>query len=285
LPAPVRAYSAPRLSPDSSRLAVWTPGLDRNVWTYDLARGTLTRLTTEGRNSRAIWTPDGKRITYSGSTSAGVDNIFWVAADGSGSPERLTTSANVQYPSAWSSDGRTLAFVEAVAPGNTDVLTISLDGDRQPKPLLHTRFVETYPEFSPDGRWLAYVSNESGRDEVYVQPYPALGPRKQISPDGGVQPAWSHSGRVLFYTSLLGAGPLRMMAVSITTARSFEASAPQTLFEGNYQGQTLTRGYDVSFDDQRFFLPQMKPQPPIQPAQMILVQNWIEELKRRVPTR
>jgi serine/threonine-protein kinase len=284
LPTSAHFYFAPMLSPDATRLILWTRGVDRNVWTYEIAGGTLARLTTEGRNSRAIWTPDGKRVTYTGAVT-GADNLFWAPADRSGAPERLTTSANGQDPSSWSPDGATLAFLERVGPDNHDVLTIAPDSDRRPRPILQSHFDETYAEFSPNGHWLAYVSNESGRNEVYVQAYPKPGARHQISTEGGVQPAWSRDGRELFYTTPAPGRGVRFMSVPIAVTPSFTAEAPRMLFEGRYVVQGATRGYDVSADGQRFYVTQARDRPPIRPTQMILVQNWIDELKRRVPTR
>jgi serine/threonine-protein kinase len=285
LPLPPRAYLSPLLSPDGSRLVVWAQGLDRNVWTFDLVRNTLTRLTTEGRNHRGIWTRDGQRVTYAGSATNGSYNLFWVNADGSGAPEQLTTGERAHTPSSWSPDG-TLVFLEdSETPDRYDVLTITRD-DRKPRPILQarSRAVITYPEFSPDGKWLAYVSAESGRSEVYVEPYPGPGPRKQISDQGGSAPAWSRNGRELFY--IAGATPgVRMMAVPITLSPGLVAGTPETLFEGAYRTQVLTRGYDVSADGQRFFMTKPKARPAGHATQMILVQNWVDELKRRVPAR
>jgi Tol biopolymer transport system component len=136
---------------------------------------------------------------------------------------------------------------------------------------------------SPDGKWLAFVTNESGRDEVYVQPYPGPGPRQQISTGGGVAPAWAKSGRELFYTTAI-TGPLRMMSVPITLA-PFTAGSPRVVFEGTFNLQATTRGYSVSADGQRFYLTQMNDRPPVRVTRMVLVQNWVEELKRRVPIK
>jgi serine/threonine-protein kinase len=282
LPVPSRPYYAPLLSPDGTQLVVWTQGVDRNVWIYSLERGTLTRLTTEGRNHRGIWTPDGKRITYAGSTSGGY-NLFWVPADGSGPRERLTTGDTTQAPSAWSPDGQTLLLMERdTISTESKVMAISL-GDRNPKPVIQSRFESSFPEFSADGRWVAYVSTESGRSEVYVQPYAGPGPRRQISTDGGDAPAWSRNGRELFYTSA-GSGHIRMMAVPITLD-PFATGSPRMLFEGTFSLQASTRGYDVSADGQRFYLTQLKERPPVRATHMVLVQNWVEELKQRLPVK
>ncbi len=163
-------------------------------------------------------------------------------------------------------------------------MALSLDGDRRPAPILATRSNEGYPEFSVDGRCLAYVSDDSDTNEVYVQPYPGPGPRKRISNGGGSAPAWSRDGRELFYWVSTGAGE-RMMAVLITTTPSCTAGVPQKLFEGRYGTQALVRGYDVTPDGQRFYFAQYKERPPVRATQMILVQNWLEELKTKVPGR
>jgi len=153
------------------------------VWVYDLRRGTTTRLTVDGRSLAAIWTPDGKRVTF-GSSTAGSENLFWKPADGSGLAERLTTSGNQHRVSAWSPDGQTLLFVES-KEADQDILGLSTAANSQPTPVVSSRFNENYPELSRDGRWLAYASDVSGRSEVYVQPYPGPGPRAVISTAGG----------------------------------------------------------------------------------------------------
>ncbi len=174
------------------------------MWSYDIARGALSAVTVDGRSTYGIFAPDGKRIVFRSGAAGGEDNLYWKAADGSGSVERLTTSARSQTPASWSPDGTTLAFVEeGDSHGQSqifqfDIWVLSI-GDRKTRALIQTAANETSPEFSPDGRWLAYVSNESGRHEVYVQPYPGPGERHLISTNGGEQPAWSGNGRELFY--------------------------------------------------------------------------------------
>ena len=200
LPAPPRPYFVPRLSPDGQRVAVSTRDI-RQVWSYDIARGALSPVTVDGQSNYGIFAPDGKRVVFRSGAAGGEDNLYWKAADGSGAVERLTTSARSQTPGSWSPDGTTLAFVEE---GDSkgffqfDIWVLSI-GDRKTRAVIHTAANEMTPEFSPDGRWLAYVSNESGRNEVYVQPYPGPGERHLISTNGGEQPAWSGNGRELFY--------------------------------------------------------------------------------------
>jgi Tol biopolymer transport system component len=279
-----RPYLSPRLSPDGQRFVVWTQG-DRNVWVHDLPRGVTTQLTFEGRNARAIWTPDGMRITY-GSATAGPENVFWRRSDGSGSAERLTSANFQQAPGTWTPDGKTLLFMENNSVTGYDIWARSMEGDRGPRPLLQTPFNEQYPEFSPDGRWLTYASNQSGRSEVYVQPYPEPGSRQQISVDGGTAPAWSRDGRELFYvtTPTVGgqAALTAMMVVPVQVTPTFTVGTPRMLFQGRFGATANIRGYDVTPDGQRFLMVQQKERPAMRVADMIVVENWVDELKQAV---
>jgi Tol biopolymer transport system component/tRNA A-37 threonylcarbamoyl transferase component Bud32 len=255
LTAPPHAYRNPRLSPDGQRVAVTIDELGTQEWLLDTRRGTLTRLTFEGSYNGALaWTPDGKRVAF-GSDRAGPRNLFWQLADGSGGVERLATSVRGQVASSWSPDGQTLAF-EQSNPGTGYDLFVYRLGDRKVEPFLQTRFNEIAPQFSPDGRWLAYVSDESGRNEVYVQPYPGPGGKWQISTEGGTEPVWARNGE-LFYRN----GD-KMMAVGTTTKGNFSADTPKVLFEGHYATYNTMPAYDVTPDGQRFLLARAAEQGP-----------------------
>jgi Tol biopolymer transport system component len=280
LAAPAHAYLNPRLSPDGRRVSVGIVEQESQVWLYNLSRETLTRLTFEGNgNSYPVWTPDGKRIAFQSKKEepSGPLKIFWQLADGSGGPERLTTSEDTQAPLSWSPDGQLLAFIEINPTTGYDIWVLRL-GDHKAQPFLRTPFNESVPRFSPDGRWLAYISDESGRYEIYVQPYPGPGGKSQISTDGGTEPVWNPNGRELFYR--IGD---KMMAVDIATQPSFTAGKPRMLFEGQYVPTPATfPNYDVSPDGQRFLM--LKPiEQAVGPTQINVVLNWFEELKRRVP--
>jgi hypothetical protein len=165
-------------------------------------------------------------------------------------------------------------------------MTLSTDGDRTPKLLLGGgKLSFNYPDPSPDGKWLAYVSNESGRDEVYLQAFPSLGRRVQASTTGGRAPAWTRSGRELFYTATRPDGQLQMLSVAVTTSPTFALGKPQLMFEGSYFSGALSRGYDVRADGERFFLTRLKDRPPVRTQRIVLVQHWTEELERQVPAR
>jgi eukaryotic-like serine/threonine-protein kinase len=169
-----------------------------------------------------------------------------------------------------------------------DIWVLSI-GDRKTRAVIHTAANEVTPEFSPDGRWLAYASNESGRHEVYVQPYPGPGERHLISTNGGEQPAWSTNGRELFYVQgglISGRGVPTLMSVRIATAPVFQAGTPETVFENADLNTAWGRSYDVAPDGRRFLLALNKEAPTsLAPAQMIFVQHWFEELKRLVPKK
>ena len=277
--APARPYGFPRLSPDGRRVAVTTFEQEVQVWLYDLSRETLTRFAFEGKfNTNSVWTPDAKRIAYD-SNNEGPMNIFWQRADGSGGLERLTTSEYIHFPMSWSPDGQLLAFVEVNPTTGWDIWVLRLS-DRKAQPFLRTPFNESVPQFSPDGRWLAYISNESGRYEIYVQPYPGPGGKWLISTEGGMEPVWNPNGRELFYRS---GG--KMMAVDIATQPSFTAGKPRLLFEGRYEPTPATApNYDVSPDGQRFLMLKPSEAGDAAPTQINVVLNWFEELKRLVPT-
>jgi Tol biopolymer transport system component len=229
------------------------------------------------------------------SNKEGSMNLFWQRADGSGGRERLTTSENLNIPGSWSPDGHLLAFAEVNPATGYDIWILrmgepsassgqvpSTGSGQAPKaqPFLQTPFNEGVPVFSPDGRWLVYVSDESGRFEIYVQPYPGPGGKWQISTEGGTEPVWNRNGRELFYRS----GD-KMMAVDISTQPSFAAGKPKVLFTGQYLPTPGTlSNYDVSPDGQRFLMIKPGESTEAPPTQINVVLNWFEELKRRVPT-
>ena len=229
------------------------------------------------QNYNPVWAPDGKRIAFN-STKEGPPNLFWQLADGGGGLERLTTSEYADVPLSWSPDGQLLAFIEVNPTTGFDIWVLRL-GDRKAQPFIRTQFNESAPQFSPDGRWMAYVSNESGRYEIYVQPYPGPGGKSQISTEGGTEPMWNRNGRELFYRS-----GNKLMAVDIATHPSFTAGKPRMLFEGQYVPTPGTSpDYDVAPDGQRFLM--LKPsEQEATPTQINVVLNWFEELKQKVPT-
>jgi Tol biopolymer transport system component len=276
LPAPPQPYNDPAISPDGLRAVVTVRAGTHGLWIYDFSRATLTALTTKGSAQDPFWTPDGKRIVFR-QTLAGYRNLYWMPADGSGDEERLTTSENLQTVGSFTPDGRWLAFSETDPATAPDIWLLPLNGDRKPQVFLKTPFGEQNPRFSPDGQWLAYVSNESGRDEVYVRRFPDSGIKWRISTDGGNAPVWTRDGQELFYRSAD-----KTMAVDVRTRPAF--GSPRVLFEARYATSTTSvSGYDV-FPDGRFLRPQQL-EPEQAATQVNVVINWFEDVKRRVPAK
>jgi len=288
--APLRAYGPPRLSPDGTRVAM--PIVDQGnseVWIWDLARKTLRRLTfSPGADGNPLWTPDGRRIIYM-SARSGVPNIYSQAVDGGGTVDRLTTSANPQWPTSITRDGallfgfdnrpkivREVILLQLTDPTRTDV------SPAQAMPRVQGLFRGNFAEISPDGRYLAYQSDESGRMEVHVRPFPLVdNDRWQISTGGATRPAWARSGRELFYLDETGA--LTVVPVR-TSGPTFIAGNPVKVFDTAYVEPNPSRHYDVSPDGNRFLMVKdaAARDPNATPANMVVVEHWFEEVKSRV---
>jgi len=258
LPLPPRLYLHPRISHDGRQIAIEIDGPVHELYKYEIARGILTKMTFAGSSHWPLWTPDGKRLTYRVWAPGGF-TMWWMAADRSGAAERLTTVGIMQSPSDWTPDGNVVAFTQTSPETGPDVNVLAIDDrERKPIPFAQTKFAEGSPKFSPDGRWIAYTSNESGRNEIYVQSYPGPGPKIQLSTEGGIDAAWKRNGGELFYRN-----GEKMMAVSVTTHPTFAASTPRMLWEGRYALGTssacgppgpTSSNYDVTPDGQRFLM-------------------------------
>jgi serine/threonine-protein kinase len=276
----------PRLSPDGTQLAVGLrKGSGVHLVLHDLQRGVPTQLTFEGAwNSQPVWSPDGKRIAYQ-STAAGQFNIFLTAADGTGAPERLQTSATLQRPGSWSPDGEYLAYVEVTLEEQHDIWILPMEEPgREPVPFLTTEFDEISPRFSADGRWIAYASDESGRFEIYVRQFlpgsDGEAIRKRVSRDGGWQPVWSRDGKELFYRDIDG---MKLMAVDIRTDPRLVVGEPRILFDepDTPPPQTFrSASYDAAPDGR--FLMISESESRRASMKLVVVLNWFEELKEKM---
>jgi serine/threonine-protein kinase len=267
-----RGFMDPRFAPGGDRLAVSIyDGITRDVWVYGLEDGILSRLTFTGENRYPAWTSDGRRVAFS-SYREGAAALFWAPADGSGAAERLLTAQHDQYPGSWTLDGRSLIYHEMNPTSGRDIWVLPLDEDRTPWPYLQESHEELSPRLSPDGRWLAYVSNESGRHEVYVRAFPAPGSRWQVSTGGGTEPLWAPGGRELFYRS-----DNELMAAAIETEPTFRLLTREALFEDPYVRRFFYTNYDIHSDGERFVMIKSGEES----AQLIVVLNWFEELRRR----
>jgi eukaryotic-like serine/threonine-protein kinase len=238
----------------------------------------LTRLTFDpGINRGGIWSPDGKRVAFSADRD-GSENIYWQAADGTGTAERLTQGPGVQFPNSFTPDGR-LVYSEPNAPP-FDLAVVNVNGDRKADLLLHEQYNEGNAAVSPDGQWLAYESNESGQNEIYVRPFPKVDDgRWQVSTGGGTRPGWARSGRELFYWQ----GPGKIFSVSVQPGTNFVYGPAKVVVDGRYLAPQNGRPYDVSLDGERFVM--IKNAAPISssPTELVIVLNWLQELQQKVP--
>jgi Tol biopolymer transport system component len=253
---------------------------ESQIWVYDVSRDTLTRVTFEGNaNTTFAWSPDGRRIAFR-SNREGRLNLYWQAFDDSNTVERLTTGDYTHSPNSFSPDGHLLAFMEQTPETGRDLWVLNL-ADREAQPFLKTSYEETAPTFSPDGKWLAYSSDESGRREIYVQPYPGPGGKWLISTDGGQEPVWNPKGGELFYRS-----GNKIMAVDIETESGFSAGNPRMLFEGRYLPTAASFPfYDVSPDGRHFLMLKPVESQAAAPTHINIVLNWFDELKQKVPVK
>ena len=281
--APPRSYVYPRVSPDGSRFVLYAVDQEIDLWVWNMARLTLTRLTfTPSIDIYPVWTPDGSRLLFA-SERDGARNLFGQAADGTGAVERLTRSPNQQNATSVTPDGTRLVFTETALTTGEDVMQVEVTGARSVTPLVGSPFAERNGIVSPDGRWLAYEANDSGQFEIYVRPYPAVSSgRWQVSTGGGTRPLWSRTGQELFFLSEAGA----ILRVGLEGGESWAATTPlATVKEGYMTGLGFYPGrtYDISPDGQRFLVLKPTNEPNASPPQLVVVQHFDEELKRLVP--
>jgi hypothetical protein len=274
--------SGVRLSPDGTRAAERDAAQQTrgDIWLLDFARGVRTRLTfRQNLGSYPVWSPDGSRIAFSAGDS--VDTIYEKSASGAGEEkELLKKPGEIKFPTSWSHDGRFLLYTTANVPKTgSDLWVLSLEGDRKAVPLLTTDFNEGVGAFSPDGRWVAYMSNESGRNEIYVRPFvasgasgPSLGEGKwQVSKDGGTNPSWRADGKEIIFNF-----DFAIMSVDVNgSSTGFQMGTPKQLFrKGN-------NGWDVTGDGKRLLM-LTTPNQGVQtaPTPITVVLNWQADLKK-----
>ncbi len=281
-----RNYNSVRISPDGARAAFGiTDGDKSDIWIYDLARDTaLLPLTSDGKSVGPVWTRDGQRVIYA-SGAIVRRKLLAQRADTPDKPEHLPSVDILKNPTSCSPTGTEL-LVLTYDPNHPetslDLWVVSLEntGSRTPRPFCQQRHNERGAVWSPDGQWVAYQSDESGRWEVYVKPYPGSGSKTTISAEGGCQPVWSRDGKQLFYRSSDGK---KVIAAQIMANPTFSVVSVRELFEGQYVGNPTmdVQTYDVA-PDGRFLMIQ-DPQEPT-PIAIHIVQNWFEELRRLMPS-
>jgi hypothetical protein len=241
-----KAFANPRFSPDGRRVV--TDIVDpitssRDVWVLDVGQRVWSRLTTNGISDRPIWTRDGRRVVYSSN-----DDLWWIAADGSGRPESLLVAPGSRFAGSVTPDGRAVVF-QATGGLANGISALALDSAPAARMIIPAAFGESAPALSPDGHWLAYQSDQTGQMEVYVRSYPEPGARVPVSLQGGNEPLWAHNGRELFYRS----GDSLMVA-SVTLSPAFTVAGRRRLFTGSFLNGGAFREYDVAPDDQRFVM-------------------------------
>ena len=272
LTADRRAFETPAVSPDGRRIATTVTAANDSLWTIEIGRPSLTRITYEAENAFPVWSPDGTRLAIGRHRGGQPRQLYVMPSDGSTPPAQLHQSSRNEAPYAWTRTGDLMALVRSDATGN-DIWLASMTGEPKPRPWLATRFNETNPQFSPDGRWLAYTSDESGQTEVYVRPFPGPGQKRLVSSEGGTEPRWRRDGREIFYRR-----GEAVMAVDVTQSPELSFSIPKLLFKGPYPSEQQWSNWDALPDGQHFVMVQDHAQPR---TALTLVQNWLVELRAR----
>jgi len=282
--APSRMWVWPQISPDGRRLGLhFHDPVNMDAWIYELDHGPLVRVTYDpAQDGYPLWSPDGSHIAFWSRQGGGAHNLYLRAADLSGRDERLTTSVDDQEPFSWSGDGKLLVYHERSRDTGMDIGTVSIAGEHRAQLVIRGPADEARPAVSADGRWIAYQSNLSGRWQVYVQPFPELDARWQISTEGGASPTWSKDDRELFYRR----GNAMMHVPIDAVGRGFRFGTANVLFEGPYVAEEdslqSARNYDVAPDGERFVMIKDDDRRDRESAasQIVVVRNWIAELER-----
>jgi serine/threonine-protein kinase len=215
--------------------------------------------------------------------------LYWVRADGTSEPQRLTDSNTNQIPTSWHPSGKFLAYYETRPDTRQDIMILPMEGDEtsgwkpgKPTPFLQTPFAEAEPAFSPDGRWIAYLSDESGRGEIYVRPFPGPGGKWQISTAGGVLPTWSKNGREIFFEAF----DKKIMVVNYQVeGESFHAGKPQVWSEATIASAGSVRDFDLHPDGQRFAILKAADTQPQKLDKVTFVFNFADVLRKLVPVK
>ena len=280
LAAPPNLYGCFRLSPDGKRLAI---ELLNDIWVYDMDK-TFTRVSFRGVNQFPVWAADNRHLAFSVAENDVDPKLYWTDVDVAGQPEPLTREGRVQFPASWNHDGSLLAYEEiAGAPTEAetgwDIWLLRPGATPARSVLISTQFNEDEPMFSPDGRALAYVSDDTGRRQVYVRPFPGAGERKQISTDGGAEPVWSRHGDELFYRN---GG--QFFSVPAANGDLTKIGRPRLMFAGDYVITSWTPGapsFDATLDSSRFIMLTNVGETP-RPSRLDVVTGWTQELARRL---
>ena len=285
------SWSNPSFSPDGRRLAMQIyDGKQDDVWVYEWARDTLTRVTRDTADDGwPVWSPDGGLIAFSSNRAGSrTFNLYWQRADGTGEADRLTHGDNNQYATSWHPSGKFLAFYESPGPPRgAEIMVLPLEGDQaagwkpgQPAVFVHDALLDIAPTFSPDGRYLAYHSRDVGPFEVYVRPFPGPGPRWQISNDGGAYPIWSRARREIFFSK----NDQILVVPYALNGEAFAPTKPRLWHEKSFRRSRglAWRPYDLHPDGNRFALA-LPDDNQKEPRHVVLIFNFFDELRRIAP--
>ena len=269
-------YENLRLAPDGHRAAVTLEDPQSGVtglWIVDVERNVASRFDLAGSDANSpVWSPDGRRLVYCRARDA-APSLHVKPLAGGAEEVLLASTGSMQCASDWSADGRTLLFTDRHPSTGLDVWALPLGEDGKPSPVLRTPFREHQSRFSPDGRWIAHVSDESGRPEVYLEPFGGAGEKVRVSTDGGTSPHWRRDGRELFYESAAG----EVTAVAVDLGESVRVGTPERLFPLEPVGADVVERFDVSADGQRFLV--IDPESGRSPG-AIVVLDWAAGLPR-----
>jgi serine/threonine-protein kinase len=274
-----------RLSRDGRHMAFTANGIEeRGIFLHDIQRNRTTRLVPDASSNFVgpCWTADGKHIAFS--RWLATYDLWWTLAKGATGARPLAQTGRVLRGGSWTRDGRFLAFVEGGSVQSGVDIKLLRMADRQVLAFADTKAAEMYPEFSPGGRWMAFVSNETGRNEVYLRSFPDGRRTLQITNDGATSPLWSPDGRELFYFDV---GFKKLTKVDVSAGETVSVGAPRTLFEFSTEPTTVNRGtYDITPDGQRFLIRKSAPRSPVPTVtELNLERRWFDRLKRlAVPT-
>jgi serine/threonine protein kinase len=280
--APPDSYWDPTSSPDDTTIAYTraepASPFQRDIWVFDTARRTTSRLTFDPANDwYPVWSADGRSLLFA-SQRRGPNDFYQKLANGAEPEREVLKSETIQWPNDWSSDGRFLIYQKMALQAKYDLWVLPFDGQRKPFPFLQTPFDEQQAQFSPDAKWVAYTSDETGMPEVYVQSFPAGADKSKVSTSGGCQPRWRRNGRELFYLS----ADRRLMSVDVSLSPKLAIGTPVALFSTAVPpggvGTGAAPDYSVSADGQRFLV--RSPSDRRWPTTMTVVLNWMGRISQ-----
>jgi Tol biopolymer transport system component len=285
----VTDYRGIALSPDGTRTAVHIHDEKEGgfLWIIDLIRGGTSRFSfNKGHSTGPVWSPDGRQLVYDNNVSSAVGTaggweMYQKSSDGTGEEKVLFKDAGFNGTWDWSSDGKYLLYDELSASTQEDLWVLPLTGETKPSAFANSAFREIMGRFSPDGRWIAYASDETGRFEVYIQPFDRTGGKHLVSTAGGAQPLWNRNGKEIFFLDPNG----NVMSAGITVSgNALRVDVPKALFRarpsGGFPGGGLTYVYAVSADGQRFLITSLQQSEVGKTTPLAVVLNWPKMLKR-----